>query len=144
MQFYSNKMILGIGIDLVSVGRIEHLMFQFKEKFAEKIFTPNEILKANKIQISPENSLKRDLFYAKRFAAKEAFAKALGLGIGRGVDFKDIEIENGELGNPKIKILNDKENFIKNHFGCKNFSIHLSLTDENPLASAIVIIEKIS
>lgn len=133
-------MILGIGIDLVSIGRIENLMLQFKEKFAEKIFTANEILQANKIQTTEL----RSLFCAKRFAAKEAFAKALGLGIGRGVDFKDIEVENDELGKPKIKILNNKETFIKNHFGCKNFSVHLSLTDENPMASAFVIIEKIS
>ncbi|OFW81405.1 MAG: holo-[acyl-carrier-protein] synthase [Alphaproteobacteria bacterium RIFCSPLOWO2_01_FULL_40_26] len=131
-------MILGVGIDLVSVGRIEHLMFQFKEKFPQKIFTKNEILCVEKVKNYSS------LFYAKRFAAKEAFAKATGLGIGRGIDFKDIEVENGELGAPKIKILNGKEKFLKQHFNCKNFSVHLSLTDENPLASAIVIIEKIS
>ena len=137
-------MILGIGIDLVSVGRIEHLMLEFKEKFAEKIFTKKEILQANKIKSSEKNSIKRAIFYAKRFAAKEAFAKATGLGLGRGVDFKDIEVTNGKLGNPLIKIINGKEKFLEEHFNCKKFNIHLSLTDENPLASAIVIIEKIS
>lgn len=144
MQFYSSKMIFGIGIDLVSIDRIEKLMLQFKEKFAEKIFTSNEILRANQIKTSNKNSSAIVLFYAKRFAAKEAFAKALGLGIGRGIDFKDIEIENDELGKPQIKILNDKENFLAQHFGCKNFTIHLSLTDEKTMASAFVIIEKIS
>ncbi len=132
-------MILGIGIDLVSVGRIEHLMLEFKEKFAEKIFTKNEILQAKKLSKNLQI-----IFYAKRFAAKEAFSKALALGIGRGIDFKDIEVENGRLGNPIIKILNGKEKFLKKHFNCKKFAIHLSLTDENPLASAVVIIEKIS
>lgn len=140
MQFYLKKMILGIGIDLVSVGRIEDLVLQFKEKFLKKIFTENEISKAEKIKLSANNSL----FFAKRFAAKEAFSKALGLGIGRGIDFCDIEIENNDLGQPKIKILNGKEEFLKKYFNCEKFSIHLSLTDENPLASAVVIIEKIS
>lgn len=136
-------MILGVGIDLISVGRIQNLMFEFKEKFPKKIFTANEILQASKIEYSEENFLPRAIFYAKRFAAKEAFAKALGLGIGRGFDFKDIEVENDELGKPKINILNDKESFLRNHFKCENFAIHLSLTDENPLASAVVIISKI-
>lgn len=137
-------MILGVGIDLVSVGRIEQLMLQFGEKFAQKVFTKNEIARAQTIKISEDNFLPRALFFAKRFAAKEAFSKALGLGIGRGIDFLDIEVENDELGCPKIKILNGKEAFVKKHFCCENFTIHLSITDENPLASAIVIIDKIS
>ncbi len=137
-------MILGIGTDLVSVARIEHLMSQFKEKFAEKIFTPYEIMRAEKIKISADNFLPRALFFAKRFAAKESFAKALGLGIGRGMDFLDIEVRNNELGKPEIKILNGKEEFVKKHFNCEKFAIHLSLSDENPLAIATVIIEKIS
>jgi len=137
-------MILGVGIDLVSVGRIEHLMSQFGEKFPQRIFTSAEIARAQNIKISDENFLPRALFYAKRFAAKEAFAKALGLGIGRGIDFTDIEISNDDLGAPKINLLNGKEEFVKKHFTCQKFAIHLSITDENPLASAIVIIDKIS
>ena len=137
-------MIYGVGTDLVSVVRIEHLMLQFQEKFSEKVFTKNEVLQATKIKVSAENFLPRALFFAKRFAAKEAFSKAIGLGIGRGIDFQDIEIENDSLGKPKIKILNGKEIFLKQLMDCKNFAIHLSLTDENPLASATVIIEKIS
>ncbi|NBV06986.1 MAG: holo-ACP synthase [Proteobacteria bacterium] len=137
-------MILGIGTDLISVSRIQNLIFKFKEKFEEKIFTENEINKAQKIKIGDEISSPRAAFYAKRFAAKEAFSKALGLGIGRGVNFKDIEIDNSILGKPTILILNQKEEFIKNHFNCKNFLVHLSLSDENSLASAFVVIEKIS
>jgi len=137
-------MILGIGTDLISVSRIQNLIFKFKEKFTEKIFTENEILKAEKIKNADENFSPRAAFYAKRFAAKEAFSKALGLGIGRGVDFKDIEIDNDEMGKPFIRILNQKEEFIKNHFNCKNFLVHLSLSDDNSLASAFVVIEKIS
>jgi holo-[acyl-carrier protein] synthase len=134
-------MIFGIGIDLTSIGRIEHLMFQFKEKFAEKIFTPNEILQANKIKASEANFTLRASFYAKRFAAKEAFAKACGLGIGRGIDFRDIEVANDVLGKPYIKILNNKKTFLTKHFKAKNFTIHLSITDEPPMAQAMVFIE---
>jgi holo-[acyl-carrier protein] synthase len=130
-------MILGVGTDLILIERIEKLILQFKEKFLEKIFTPNELSKAEKF-LSPA------AFYAKRFAAKEAFSKAVGLGIGRGIDFKDIEISNDDSGKPQIKILNGKENFLAQHFGCKNFAIHLSLTDEKLMASAFVVIEKIS
>jgi len=132
-------MILGVGTDLISVSRIEKLISQFQQRFSEKIFTENEISCAEKFR----NSLPRALFFAKRFAAKEAFAKAIGLGIGRGVDFKDIEIENDKLGKPQIKILNGKKEFLENHFACKSFSVHLSLTDESSFASAFVVIEKI-
>ncbi len=137
-------MIAGVGTDLISVKRIENLIFKFKEKFEEKIFTQNEITKAHLLKYVPEEISPRAKFYAKRFAAKEAFSKALGLGIGRGVDFKDIEIDNDVLGKPFIRILNQKEQFIRNHFNCQNFTIHLSLSDEESSASAFVVIEKIS
>lgn len=130
-------MILGVGTDLILIERIEELILQFKEKFIERIFTSNEILKAKNFSYCAA-------FYAKRFAAKEACSKAIGLGIGRGINFKDIEISNDNFGKPQIKILNGKENFLAQHFGCKNFAIHLSLTDEKTMASAFVIIEKIS
>lgn len=133
-------MILGIGTDLISIDRIQHLILKFKENFAKKIFTDSEVSQANKI----DNSLQLSLFYAKRFAAKEAFSKAIGLGIGRGVNFQDIEIFNDELGKPQIKILNDKEIFLKKHFNCENFNIHLSISDDKTLANAMVVIEKIS
>ncbi len=140
MQLLIKKMILGVGTDLISVIRIEKLIAQFQQKFAEKVFTKNEISHAEKFK----NSLPRALFFAKRFAAKEAFAKAIGLGIGMCVDFKDVDIENDKFGKPQIKILNKKNAFLKEHFACKDFAIHLSLTDERSLASAFVVIEKIS
>lgn len=142
-NFFLIKMIAGVGTDLISVKRIENLIFKFKEKFEEKVFTKNEIAKAQLIKNSGENFLLRAKFYAKRFAAKEAFSKALGLGIGRGVDFKDIEIDNDQLGKPFIRILNQKDEFVRNHLNCKNFAIHLSLSDEDLSASAFVVIEKI-
>lgn len=129
-------MILGIGIDTVSVKRIKELVLKFGEKFENKIFTEAEIIKAK----NRENASLQALFYAKRFAAKEAFSKALGLGIGRGVDFKDIEIDNDKLGKPIIIILNKKEEFIKQHFVVKNLVVHLSLSDEADNALAMVTI----
>lgn len=128
---------------LISISRIGNLIFKFKEKFEEKIFSENEVKKARQLKYSAEENSPRIKFYAKRFAAKEAFSKALGLGIGRGIDFKDVEIDNDVLGKPFIRILNNKEEFIKNHFNCQNFVIHLSLSDEETIASAFVVIEKI-
>jgi len=128
-------MILGIGNDVVSIARIEEVKNQFKEKFLQKIFTKNEVDFAKKKSSS-------DLFFAKRFAAKEAFSKAVGLGIGRGINFTDIEIVNDKFGKPEIKILNNKKDFLKSHFGCEDFAIHLSLSDEKNFASAMVVIEK--
>ena len=129
-------MILGVGTDLISIKRIEDLMLEFKEKFSAKVFSEYEIAQAKKTFSAA--------FFAKRFAAKEAFAKALGTGIGRGVNFKDIEIFNDDLGKPKIRLINGKESFLQTHFGCKNIAIHLSISDEKTFANAIVIIEKIS
>ncbi len=129
-------MILGIGIDTISVNRIESLILKFGEKFQEKIFTENEINKS-KLKNTP---LQQTLFYAKRFAAKEAFSKALGLGIGRGVDFKDIEVENDNYGKPSIKILNQKDQFIKKYFNVNSFNIHISLSDSKDSAIAMVTI----
>ena len=128
-------MILGVGIDLVSVRRIQELENKFKQKFLQKVFTKNEILASQK-------KFSSEIFLAKRFAAKEAFSKALGLGLGRGINFSDIEISNDDLGKPQIKILNNKEEFVKKHFHCEDFSVHLSLTDEESFASAVVLIEK--
>ena len=136
-------MILGIGIDFSSVARIKKIITKDEKKFSEKIFSDQEISDSKIKKINEENLTNRSMFFAKRYAAKEAFAKALGTGIGRGVNFHDIEIRNNNLGKPEIFIRNKKESFINKHFGCKKFCIHLSLTDEKSIAGAVVIIEKI-
>lgn len=133
-------MILGVGIDLVSTVRIESLINQFKARFEQRIFTEKELLKAKKFA----ELRSRVLFFSKRFAAKEAFAKACGLGIGRGINFLDIEIENDSFGKPQIRILNHKTEFLKKHFNCEKLAIHLSLSDEKKYTTAMIIIEKIS
>jgi holo-[acyl-carrier protein] synthase len=149
-------MILGVGIDLVSVARIQELLFKFGTKFEQRIFTDLEIKKAQTIKISEGDNLARALFYAKRFAAKEAFSKAVGFGIGNIIGFRDIEIDNDKLGKPFINIADRKLVFFQNHFGVTKIDINLSLSDEflgerkslktssskNYLAQAIVIISK--
>ena len=134
-------MICGVGTDIVSVKRVESLVKAFDKKFLEKIYTKKEIELASQDSFE-KNLLRKSLFLAKRFAAKEAFAKAMGLGIGRGVNFCDIEIANDEFGKPEIKLLNDKATFLAKHFSCTEYAIHLSLSDEKEFALATVIIEK--
>ena len=79
-------------------------------------------------------------FYAKRFAAKEALSKALGTGIRKGVNFKDIEILNDNLGKPSIQLKGSTANFIKKKIKNKKYSINLSLSDDVPWAQATVIV----
>jgi len=135
-------MILGIGNDIVAISRIKKIFLKFEDKFLKKIFCENEIMIARNLQ----NQKKMDNLYAylaKRFCAKEACAKALGIGLGRGINFSDIAVKNNHLGKAEIIISNEKINFIKQILSCQNFCIHLSLSDEKDLASAMVIIEKI-
>jgi len=129
-------MIIGIGIDIVKIDRIARLINNFGDKFENKIFTVGEIVIANqKLNIATKIS-----YYAKRFAAKEAFSKAIGLGIGRGVNFVDIEIINDKNGKPKIKLTTAAKQFLQKHLKHNNFKIDLSMTDERDIAQAIVII----
>ena len=129
-------MILGTGIDIVNISRIEKLLNKSSEKFEEKIFCKSEIKSAKKFT----NLKMKSRFYAKRFAAKEAFSKAIGLGIGRGVNFVDIQIFNDTNGKPEIKLSESSITFLKNHLKQDNFKIDLSLSDELEVATAIVII----
>ena len=79
-------------------------------------------------------------FYAKRFAAKEALSKALGTGIRKGINFKDIEILNDNFGKPSIHLKGSTGNFLKKKIKTKKYSIYLSLSDDIPWAQATVII----
>jgi holo-[acyl-carrier protein] synthase len=135
-------MILGIGNDIVAISRIEKIFSQYGDKFLKKIYCENEIKIAQNYFNQGKNN-KLYSYLAKRFSAKEACAKAIGIGLGRGINFNDIAILNNELGKAEIKISDEKINFIKKILSCENFYIHLSLSDEKDLASAMVIIEKI-
>ncbi|MEM7618071.1 MAG: holo-ACP synthase [Pseudomonadota bacterium] len=133
-------MILGLGTDLIDSRRIEKMMTDYPARFLEKYFTSEEI-KEYEVR---ENAGTHILYLAKRFAAKEAFAKALGTGFQDGLYMKDLQILNKEQGKPVIECLNGAlEKLEKFAHGCKGCKIHLSLTDEPPYAQATVIIEGI-
>ena len=123
--------IIGIGTDIVEISRIKSVYKKYPRGFADRVLHKNE-LKILKKHQSPA------VFLAKRFAAKEALAKALGTGIAKGVSFKHIEISNSEHGQP-VLILHDETLVIANKLGVKNNFI--SLSDEKKYAIAYVILE---
>ena len=127
--------ILGTGIDIIENNRLKKVINKNKSAFKKKIFTTNEIAYC-------EKKLNNISCYSKRFAAKEAFVKALGTGFRKNINFKDIEICNNSLGKPYIAINKYIKNKIKNIFKVKQFNILLSISDEKKHAIASVIISK--
>ena len=125
--------IFGIGTDIVNIRRIEQLLKKHKFSFKNKIFSKKEISYCEKRKNS-------GAFYAKRFAAKEAFSKALGTGIRKGVNLKNIEISNNFHGKPSIRLRGKLANYLKKKVKNKKYNIFLSLTDDKPWAQATVII----
>ena len=125
--------IFGIGTDIVNIRRIEQSLKKHKYSFKNKIFSKKEISYCEKRK-NP------GAFYAKRFAAKEAFTKALGTGIRKGVNLKNIEITNNVHGKPSIYLKGNLANYLKKKIKCKKYDIHLSLSDDKPWAQATVII----
>ena len=125
--------IFGIGTDIVNIKRMEMSLKHHGNKFKNRIFSKSEIIYCEK---------KKDpvAFYAKRFAAKEALSKALGVGIRKGINFKDIEVSNNEHGKPSIKLKGTVDNYLKKKIRNKKYNIYLSLTDDKPWAQATVII----
>ena len=125
--------IFGIGTDIVNINRMNKSLKKNGEIFKNRIFSRNEINYCEK-KSSPSK------FFAKRFAAKEAFSKALGTGIRKGINFKDIEIFNDNFGKPFIKLKGSTANFLKKKIKSTKYSIYLSLSDDSPWAQATVII----
>ena len=127
-------MILGIGSDLIDVRRIERTIERHGERFLERIFTPVERAKA-------EGRTRRVETYAKRFAAKEACAKALGTGLRAGVFWRDMGVVNLPGGRPTMQLTGGALKRLqsltpKGH----EARIDVTLTDEGPTAQALVII----
>ena len=123
--------IFGIGTDIVDVDRIKNSL---KNKdFIKRIFNEKEILKCKK----NNNSIN---CYAKRFAAKEAFSKALGTGISNGINFNEIVVLNKKSGKPYISIIGQTKKTLKKKFKRKKSKISLSLSDEKKYAVAFVTI----
>ena len=125
--------IFGIGTDIVKIKRIDRSLKKYGINFKNKIFSKKDIIYCEK----KKNS---SAFYAKRFAAKEALSKALGTGIRKGVNLKNIEISNNIHGKPFILLKGSVANYLKKKVKTKKYDIHLSLSDDKPWAQATVII----
>ena len=123
--------IYGIGTDIVNVDRIKHSLKN--KKFINRVFNEKEISKCKKIN----NSIN---CYAKRFAAKEAFSKALGTGVSNGINLNEIVILNKKSGKPYINIVGQTKKILERKFKRKKSKISLSLTDEKKYAFAFVTI----
>lgn len=130
-------MIIGMGSDLCDVRRIERTIARYGERFLDRIFTPIERERSERRKRAAES-------YAKRFAAKEACAKALGTGFRRGVFFRDLGVVNLPSGKPTMALtggaLGRLEALIPPGFEPQ---IDLTITDEGPLAQAIVVISAV-
>ncbi len=127
-------MIIGLGNDLVDIRRIEKSLEQFGERFIAKVFTAAERAAAER-----RTGAARSGAYAKRFAAKEALVKALGK---NGVGWRDIEVTNDGEGRPYLTLSGGAADLLARRIPAGlQAHLHLSLTDEYPLAQAVVIIE---
>jgi holo-[acyl-carrier protein] synthase len=127
--------ILGIGSDLCDIDRIAQTLEKFGERFVARCFTETERRRS-------ERRAGRAASYAKRFAAKEACAKALGTGLRRGVFWRDMGVVNLPSGQPTMRLTGGAAARLAaiTPAGCEAF-IHLTITDEPPLAQALVVIE---
>ncbi len=124
-------MIFGIGTDIVEVARIEASIAQFGDDFAKRILADIELASYEKSQIKPR-------FLAKRFAAKEAFSKALGTGLRAPATFQNIAVSHDVLGKPILLLAPELQDFLNS----KNITkTHISISDEKNLAAAFVVLE---
>lgn len=129
-------MIIGMGSDLCNIERIQASLDRFGEKFEQRVFTEREIAKANRRPLTRAGTL------AKRFAAKEAFSKAVGTGFKSGVFLKDIGVVNAPGGAPSLLLTGGAaERLAAITPPGHEAIIHLTLTDDHPWAQAFVIIE---
>jgi holo-[acyl-carrier protein] synthase len=127
-------MILGVGSDLIDIRRIERAIERFGERFLNRVFTPAERQRS-------ERRADRVASYAKRFAAKEACAKALGTGFRKGVYWRDLGVVNLPTGRPTLVLTGGANRRLKEMIPAgMDARIDLTLTDEPPLAQALVVI----
>jgi holo-[acyl-carrier protein] synthase len=131
-------LIIGIGSDLTDIRRIEKTLDRFGDRFEARVFTDLEQARSNR---KPG----RASSYAKRFAAKEACAKALGTGMRQGVFWKDMGVVNARSGQPTLKLTGGAAERLAAMVpaGLRGV-IHLSLTDDYPYAQAFVVIEAVA
>ena len=125
--------ILGIGVDIVENSRISSSLKN--NLFVNRMFSNSEILNANNVK-------NKKNYYSKRFAAKEAFVKSIGIGFRNNLNFKDISIVNDKVGKPSF-IINEKiKMIVKKQFKTSSFNFFLSISDEKKYSIAYVILQK--
>lgn len=129
-------MIVGLGSDLCNIERIQNSLDRFGERFVQRVFTPVEQAKAARRPLTRAGTL------AKRFAAKEAFSKAVGTGFKAGVFMKDIGVVNAPSGAPTLALTGGAKARLDAMIPAGHRAVvHLTLTDDHPWAQAFVIIE---
>ena len=129
-------MIVGMGSDLCNIERIQNSLNRFGTRFEDRVFTPVERAKAARRPFTKAGT------YAKRFAAKEAFSKAVGTGFKRGVFMKDIGVVNAPSGAPTLALTGGAKAALDALIPAGHEArIHLTLTDDHPWAQAFVVIE---
>ncbi len=125
-------MIYGIGIDLVENDRMNKIIQKWGDKFLSRVFSESEVAYCGR-------HTQAHIHYGARFAVKESFLKAIGIGLGRGVKLNEIEVVNEESGKPNLMLYGGaKEHFVQ--AGIE--TIHLSITHTKNYASAMVLLEK--
>jgi len=125
--------VIGTGVDIIENSRIKKSILN--KSFLYRVFTKKEILISKNIK----NKVN---YFAKRFAAKEAFAKSLGTGFRNDFNFKDISVINDKLGKPSFFITKKIKNMIKKKFKISRFNFFLSISDEKKHSIAFVILQK--
>lgn len=125
--------ILGIGVDVIQNKRIKSLINN--KKFLKRTFGKNEV-KFSK------NTINKTNYFAKRFAAKESFAKSLGTGFRNNLNFNDIEILNDKIGMPYYLISKKIDNIVSQRFKVRRYNLFLSITDEKDYSVAFTILQR--
>tara|TARA_X000000368_G_C22833046_1_gene624212 strand:+ start:163 stop:546 length:384 start_codon:yes stop_codon:yes gene_type:complete len=123
--------IFGVGTDIIGVNRLKKSLK--KKLFLSRIFNEEEIIKCKRTK-------KNSNCFAKRFAAKEAFSKALGTGISKGINFNEIVVLNEKSGKPYIKLINKTKKIVERKLKKRIYKISLSIADEKDYAVAFVTI----
>lgn len=131
-------MIIGLGSDLIDIRRVENSLERFGSRFTQRVFTEIE-------QVKSDRRRNRAASYAKRFAAKEACCKALGTGISNGVFWRDMGVVNDRSGKPTMMLTNGAAKRLA-EMAPNGYEprIHLTITDDFPLAQAFVVIEAVA
>jgi holo-[acyl-carrier protein] synthase len=125
--------ILGIGVDIIENSRIQKLLKN--SLFINRIYSLSEIKLSKKVK-------NKELYYSKRFAAKEAFSKSIGTGFREDLNFKDISVINDKLGKPSFVITDKIKKIIKKKFKISKFKFLLSISDEKKYSIAYVTLQK--